>query len=56
MSEKLTIAIIFDFIQIFTLSRVTIVTLFFVRWNADSFQFSPTSPQMPRAGGLSNNK
>merc|ERR1719300_1671517 len=26
------------------------------RWNADSFQFSPTSPQMPRAGGLSNNK
>jgi hypothetical protein len=26
------------------------------RWNADSFQFSPTSPQMARAGGLSNNK
>jgi len=29
------------------------------RWNADSFQFSPTSPQMARAGGgglASNNK
>lgn len=46
----------FLFSYVHKLKRVTRVRVVIFRWNADSFQFSPTSPQMARAGGLSNNK
>ena len=49
LSDKLTIANLFHLF-------VYKVDEGYLRWNADSFQFSPTSPQMARAGGLSNNK